>query len=374
MTTATIPQAVGRRDGPDRAAAAEPRRALGHLLAHVGDIEPRHLAADGSEDRHRAVGIVGVDVDLQRRLVADDQHGVADLLESGDEIVALQPRAGDGEVRAVAELARLVLRQMEVADGRDLVRQRGRILAAQRGDEAGDDHRQAIRAGVDDAGLAQDRELLGPAGDGLLAGLESALEDVGQHRVLLRRVDVGIQPRRRHVRDVAGQPVRHRADGGQHRPLGGVADRLVGGVGGAREGGAHEDRIDRLTRPRSELLGRSADDLRQDHAGVTARAEQRRAGDHADELVAPDVVELLTVHRVQSVQHGTHGHSHVVAGIAVCDRENVQVVDLLAPALELGAGGRDSPSKTDEAGIGHGTVLAAAVNCRHKHSRVTGHG
>ena len=33
------------------------------------------------EHRHRALGLVGVDVDAQRARVADDQHRVADLLE-----------------------------------------------------------------------------------------------------------------------------------------------------------------------------------------------------------------------------------------------------------------------------------------------------
>ena len=47
---------------------------------HVGDVEPRDLAGAG-EDRHRLLGVVGVDVDLERVRVADDEDGVAERLE-----------------------------------------------------------------------------------------------------------------------------------------------------------------------------------------------------------------------------------------------------------------------------------------------------
>ena len=46
--------------------------------------------------------------------------------------------------------------------------ERRRLAAAQRRDDAGEDHRHAVAAGVDDAGLAQDRQQLGTAADALL--------------------------------------------------------------------------------------------------------------------------------------------------------------------------------------------------------------
>ena len=58
--------------------------------------------AGAGEQRLRGVGVVGVDVDLERRLVADDEDRVADRLEPADEGVALEPLAGDDEVGAVA--------------------------------------------------------------------------------------------------------------------------------------------------------------------------------------------------------------------------------------------------------------------------------
>ena len=70
-----------------------------------------------------------------------------------------------------------------------------RALAAQRRQAARDDHGQAVGAGVDDARLAQDGELLGPALDGLLAGLERVLEHLGEQLVLLLGGRVGAEPR-----------------------------------------------------------------------------------------------------------------------------------------------------------------------------------
>ena len=73
------------------------------------------------EDRDREVGLVGVHVHLQRLVVADDEHRVADLLEPRHERLAVEVVAGDREVRAVAEAARLVLGQVEVAARRHVL-------------------------------------------------------------------------------------------------------------------------------------------------------------------------------------------------------------------------------------------------------------
>ncbi len=107
------------------------------LLAHVGDVEVGDDARVG-EQRRRGVGIVGVDVDLERRLVADDQHRVAEPLELGDEAALLEPGAGDGEVRAVAEGGRGVLGMGHARRG--VVLERGRLAAAQRADDPGEQH------------------------------------------------------------------------------------------------------------------------------------------------------------------------------------------------------------------------------------------
>ena len=85
-----MPLAGGDRDDPG-AAGAEARLALGDLLAHVGDVEVGDLA-DALEEGDRGLGLVGVDVDLQRRLVADDEDRVAEPLEPRQELAAGEAR------------------------------------------------------------------------------------------------------------------------------------------------------------------------------------------------------------------------------------------------------------------------------------------
>ena len=75
---------------------------------------------------------------------------------------------------------------MRHARGRVVVDGRG-LGPPQRADHAGEQDGEPVAAGVDDAGLAEDRQQLGPALDRVLAGVEGALDDVGDERVLLVR-------------------------------------------------------------------------------------------------------------------------------------------------------------------------------------------
>ena len=102
LTTARAPHSVV---GRGRQALV----ALGDLDAHVGHVEMGDDAVVG-EHRGGGVGIVGVDVDLERGRVADDEHRVAEPLERGDEGALLELLAGDREVGAVAERRGGVLR------------------------------------------------------------------------------------------------------------------------------------------------------------------------------------------------------------------------------------------------------------------------
>ena len=147
--------------------------------------------------------------------------------------------------------------------------------------------------------------------------------------------------------------MRHLPEDRQHRPLRRLAHRLVGRVGGAGEGGGHQDGVDQLARAAGELLGGAADDLAEDHAGVAAGPHQRRARQRADQLGAADLVDHLAVEAVELLAHGPQGQRHVVAGVAVGDREDVEVVDLLAPLLEMGCGGADHASEALYRGISH---------------------
>ena len=228
-------------------------------------------------------------------------------------------------------------------------------VAAQAGDDAGEDQDQAVAAGVDDAGFAQHLELLGRARDRALAVLDRPLQHLGQDRVLLLFADVAAEPLLvgLEVGELAGERVGHLAEDGQHRPLGRLADRVVGGVGGAGEGGGDQHRVDQLAGAAGQLLGGAADDLAEDHAGVAAGAHQRRPGQRLDQLGAADLVDLLAVEAVELLHHRAHRHRHVVAGVAVGDREDVEVVDLLAARLQRGVGRADDPPEAGDRGIGH---------------------
>ncbi len=230
-----------------------------------------------------------------------------------------------------------------------------RAVAAQAGDHAGEDQHQAVAAGVDDAGLAQDVELLGRAFDRALAVGDRPLQYLGEDRILLLFGDAAVEPLllRIEARELAGDRVRHLAEDGQHRPLGRLAHRVVGGVGGTGKGRGDQHRVDQLARAARQLLGGAADDLAEDDAGVAAGAHQRRAGQRLHQLGSPDLVDLEAVEAVELLHHGPHRHRHVVAGIAVGDREDVEVVHLLATRLQVGVGGADDAPEADDRGIGH---------------------
>jgi hypothetical protein len=135
--------------------------------------------------------------------------------------------------------------------------------------------------------------------------------------------------------EVPGGGVRHLANHGEHRSLGRVADRLIGGVGRAGERGADEDRIDEVARPGRQLLGGPAHDLAEDHPRVPARPHQRGAGDGMDELVAVGLLPALGLDPIEFGEDGPHRQRHVVPGVAVRHGKDVEVVDLLAAGLEV---------------------------------------
>jgi hypothetical protein len=145
----------------------------------------------------------------------------------------------------------------------------------------------------------------------------------------------------------------HLAEDGQHRALHRLPDRLVGRVGRSRECCRDQHRIDQLAGPAGQLLRGTADDLAQDHAGVAARPHQRGAGERVDELGAADLVDHLSVEPVELVVHRPEGERHVVTGVAVGDREDVEVVDLLATLVKMGRGRSDDAPESLYRGIGH---------------------
>ncbi len=337
------------------AVVGQPRVALFDLQAHVGDVQPRDLAG-AVEDGRRQLGRIGVQVHLQRARVADDEDRVAEQLERLDEASGAELSAGDGEVGAEAIGAGGVLR---VCDARRRVMlELWRLVASQRGDDAGEHDRQAVAAGIDDAGVAQGGQQLGAALDRFLAGVHGALERSGDQLILdaarRRRLQARVACA---VRDVGGDLVGHLARDGQHRSLCRIAHGRVRAVGGIRERGADQRRVDQLARPGDELLGGASNQLREDHAGVAARAEQRRARDRLNDLLTPDLVDraraVCALQPVELLQHGAQRQGHVVARIAIGDRKDVQVVDLLSTRFQVRKRACNSRAEADQIRIRH---------------------
>ena len=189
--------------------------------------------------------------------------------------------------------------------------------------------------GVDDARLAEHLELLRRAANRLLARDQRRRQHLGEQRVLLVGGRLGIEALALPLRAALGDGVGHRPDHGEHRSLGRLADRGVGAVGGVGQRRLDQLRVDQPAGRGRDLLGGAADDLAEDHAGVAARAHQRGARDLADDLRPARVAVRALLERVELVEHVTHRQRHVVAGVAVGDREDVEVVDLLAALLEV---------------------------------------
>ena len=93
-----------------------------------------------------------------------------------------------------------------------------------------------------------------------------------------------------------------------------------------------------------------------------APSSAARATD-CDDLLAPDLVDRALAVGHQAVELGEHGaqrEHHVVAGVAVGDREHVEVVDLLAARLQMGERAGDGGPEADQVGVGHGAPMMSA--------------
>ena len=153
-----------RRERVGRAPLEEPLLALRGLVVHVRDLDALD-DADRRAERERLPGIVGVDVHLERRRVADDEERVADPFELRFERVGVELLALDDEHGAVAELGELQMDRVE-AERLRLDRRLGELLTGRAVDHPASDLDEPGAARVDDAGVAQDVEQLRRARDG----------------------------------------------------------------------------------------------------------------------------------------------------------------------------------------------------------------
>ncbi len=241
--TATTAQTGTRRlrDGVE-----EPFPAVDRLQVHVRDLDVRERAPAHGE-RERPAGIVGMHVNLERGRVPDDEHRVAERVELALDLVGVEPLALDDEGCAIAVLRKLRVERLDrrrrLSGGR---RPRQRRAGESSCDPA-EDLDEPRGARIDDAGLGQDREH--PA-----------------------RPDDAVVPARDHCGEIVSGlgRLRELANRSQHRPFDRLPNRAVGGVACRAERGSEP------VSGRERIRG-TADDLREDHPRVAARAHQRRA-------------------------------------------------------------------------------------------------
>ena len=210
--------------GRRTAALEETFLALRRLHVHVRDLDALDHAERGAECE-RLPGIVGVDVHLERRRVADDEERVADLARARSRARPCRgrrprrrrpcssgtPTAPGGSRRGRATPSRPALPGAPRPSRR---RPCPRAISTRPG-----------APGVDDAGVAQDVEHLGRAREGILTSREHHPQEIvgTQAPMLLPLALLG-----------------HLADDGEHRPLDGALDSAVGGVARSSEGPAQK--------------------------------------------------------------------------------------------------------------------------------------
>ena len=267
---------------------------------------------------NRLAGVVGVYVHLHQREIADDHHAVADAGQAGAEFVdVVLGHAGvhilDDEFGAILELDllhRIVIilkfegrRAADVGGGiLDLFAVKGCAPALEHG-------QQTLSAGIDHARLLERREHVRSLFQNGLTAADDLIQQLGQVARMLDHIAAGIL--RDHADD--GQ------DGALLRLHNGLVRRLRAGLKPLRE----RFRVDGL-RP-VDAARKAAQNLGEDDAGVAARALERAAGGHAEQLAGARLVQ-----RRNLLDGGFHRQGHIGARVAVRHGENVQRVNRLA--------------------------------------------
>ena len=281
--TATTPQRH-RRARAAACVAREPRRALLLLLVHVGDVEPldRRRPPSNTATARSGSSVWTCTRSVERSPTTSTESPISSSV--GD--VGAARRAGrvpeHDEVRAVAVsgstrgacAVRAARRAWCATSGSSASLAAQRRRSRRRPAASRRSRRRRRRRARAAPAAARARARPTPAAASSACSSTSASSASCSSSVASR-----VEPRLLHVRQLGRDAVRHLAHDRDHRALGRVAHRRVGGVGGARERGRDEHRVDELAGPARQLLGGAAHDLREDHAAVAARAEQRGARD-----------------------------------------------------------------------------------------------
>ena len=293
------------------------------LRRHRIEILHDHVAeaARGHPDRDDLVGLQRVNVDLHDRFVPHDEHAI------GAELGHLRPDFLDRPRGMLHQELHVVRARPGGHVARDRSRGRGlrpgrrcgdgRTSVFKRGERTVQQIPEALRAGIDHARGLVHRVLQARARDRLGAGIDDAAEH------------------RREIARVVGRGVLDGGRDGQDR----ARRRRAHGI--VRMAPSEVERSAKLAV--AEIIGaresvlQTADDLREDHAAVAARAHERavcRRRAHRGEG---------RLGRARVLQRRVDGVDHVRSGVPVRDRIHVERVHLVDRALEtIGGGFKDA--------------------------------
>jgi hypothetical protein len=174
-------------------------------------------------------------------------------------------------------------------------------LAGNVGGDPAQDLDESRGTRIDHACLPEHLELVLRPRDRGVSVLDQRMQKLGQPFVAARLGLVGQRPDHR-----------------QDRPFDGLANRRPGRVGAAPQRGRHGTVL-------IEALDGATDDLREDHAGVAASAEQRSVRD-------------IGLPCLERLAHGAYREQHVRPRVAVGHRIDVEVVETGPVAIERGLG------------------------------------
>ena len=273
-------------------------------------------------------GVVGVDVNLDNLVVVHQYQAVANggqevpqllrvvlVLPGDDELGAV----GEGDILGVevGEIRLLLHLVLAAALGHH------HILTPQGAEHGLQSEHPALAAGIHHPGLLQHRVLVDGVGQGDPGLFQGGLLDKFDEIVLPGGLG-GLGSR---------QPG-HGEDGA----LGGLHHRLVGGIHTVLQSGGPEHAVGGVAALQG--LGNSPEQQGKNHAGVASCPPQHGGGGNLG-----GGVQLRVLGLAQVGGGGVDGHGHIGAGVAVGNREHIQLVQRLLVNLN-GCGSADNhPAK-----------------------------
>ena len=256
---------------------------------------------------------IGMDVHLEALVVLTDHQTVANAVQIGPQgLQRLLPHGLADDEHGVKGEGDLILQRGEIGLFLDLrlVGHFGDRLAPQAAQHAVQNDEVALAAGVNHAGFFQHRVHLYCLGQRHFAGADGFLQHEFHGVILLRGL---------------GGPLGGQTGNGQHRALGRLHHRAVGGGDTLLHGGGQRRAVG--LGQSLQGLGHAPEQQGQDHAGVAPGAPQQTAGRYLGSVVDGGGLRLF-----QLGAGGLDGQVHIGARVAVRHGEHVQVVDgLLLP-------------------------------------------